>query len=134
MDKAGAVKSIETFHDQVFQGRRVIVNFAKTRTAPITSSRAPNKPGKTLFIGNLSYDMTDRDLNNLFSNIQNVIDVRVAVDRRSGQPRGFAHADFRDVESCIKAKESLQDKEVCGRVLRLDFGVDNKIRPLPNEE
>lgn len=69
----------------------------------------------------MSYDMTDRDLNNLFSKIPNVIDVRVAIDRRSGQPRGFAHAEFTDVESAIKAKELLEGKEVHGRILRLDF-------------
>ena len=49
-------------------------------------------------------------------------DVRVAIDRRTGQPRGFAHADFLDVESATKAKELLSKKELYGRWLRLDYG------------
>jgi nucleolin len=80
-----------------------------------------NPPSKTLFIGNLAFEMSDADLNKLFRDIRSVIDVRVAIDRRTGQPRGFAHADFVDVESAIKGKEALMGKEVYGRTLRVDF-------------
>lgn len=57
----------------------------------------------------------------LFRNIRNVLDVRVAIDRRSGQPRGFAHADFIDIESAVRAKETLENKVVYGRNLRVNF-------------
>jgi len=50
-----------------------------------------------------------------------VLDVRVAIDRRSGQPRGFAHADFTDVESAVTAKEALEQKSVYGRQLKVDY-------------
>ena len=80
-----------------------------------------NPPSKTLFIGNMSFDMSDRDLNNLFREIKNVIDVRVAIDRRTGQPRGFAHADFTDMASAERAMTELSGKVVCGRALRIDF-------------
>lgn len=69
----------------------------------------------------MAFDMSDRDLNDLFRDIKNVVDVRVAIDRRTGQPRGFAHADFADVESAEKAMAELSNKEVCGRYLRVDF-------------
>lgn len=92
---------------------------AKTRSAP----KAKNPPSKTLFIGNLAFEMTDADLNKLFRDIANVIDVRVAIDRRTGQPRGFAHADFTDVESAVKAAEMLDGKEVYNRTLRLDYSM-----------
>lgn len=69
----------------------------------------------------MSFDMSDRDLNNLFREIKNVIDVRVAIDRRTGQPRGFAHADFVDIESAEKAYGELKGRQVCGRALRVDF-------------
>lgn len=81
----------------------------------------PNPPSRTLFIGNMSFEMSDRDLNDLFREIRNVVDVRVAIDRRTGQPRGFAHADFTDVESATKAKEILQGKQIFERKLRVDF-------------
>ena len=78
-------------------------------------------PSKTLFIGNMSFEMTDKDLNDLFREVRNVLDVRVAIDRRTGNPRGFAHADFIDVQSAMKAREQLLNKEVYGRRLRIDF-------------
>ena len=80
-----------------------------------------NLPTRTLFVGNMSFDMSDRDLNNLFREVKNVIDVRVAIDRRTGQPRGFAHADFSDVPSAERALGELSGKVVCGRALRVDF-------------
>ena len=50
-----------------------------------------------------------------------MVDVRVAIDRRTGQPRGFAHADFTDIESAERALEDLRGMMVCGRALRVDF-------------
>lgn len=55
-----------------------------------------------------------------------MLDVRVAIDRRSGQPRGFAHADFTDVESAVTAKAALEQKSVYGRQLRVDYSGQSK--------
>jgi nucleolin len=65
--------------------------------------------------------MSDADLNKLFKDVKNVIDVRVAIDRRTGQPRGFAHADFVDVESAQKGMEFLEQQNIYGRKLKIDF-------------
>lgn len=73
----------------------------------------------------MSFDMSDRDLNALFRSVKNVVDVRVAIDRRTGQPRGFAHADFTDVESAESAMEEMQGKMVGGRALRIDFSTSS---------
>lgn len=88
-----------------------------------------NPPSKTLFIGNMSFEMTDRDLNDLFRGIRNVIDVRVAIDRRTGQPRGFAHADFVDVKSAQDGMKELQGKETYGRKLRIDYSYGPSTAP-----
>jgi nucleolin len=66
------------------------------------------------------------NLADLFRSIKNVLDVRVAIDRRSGQPRGFAHADFTDVESAVTAKQALEQKSVYGRQLRVDYSGQSK--------
>jgi RNA recognition motif-containing protein len=53
----------------------------------------------------------------------------VAVDRVTGFPRGFAHADFTDVESATKALEKLSGFEFNGRNLRVDYaGSDQRQR------
>jgi nucleolin len=109
-------------HQKVLEGRRLIVNY-QTKTSV---DRPSNPPSKTLFIGNLAFEMSDADLNKLFRDVKNVIDVRVAIDRRTGQPRGFAHADFVDTESATKGKEALMNKEVYGRKLRVDFSAGSR--------
>jgi RNA recognition motif-containing protein len=105
----------------------MIVNYM---TASSTK-RATNPPSKTLFIGNLAFEMTDADLNTLFREIKNVIDVRVAIDRRTGQPRGFAHADFVDVKSAVAGMEQLQGKEVYSRPLRVDYSASQTRSAFP---
>lgn len=67
--------------------------------------------------------MTDKDLNDLFREVKNVLDVRVAIDRRTGNPRGFAHADFADVASAEAAGEYLRTKTFYGRNLRVDYSM-----------
>ncbi|KAL8988536.1 MAG: hypothetical protein Q9169_008537 [Polycauliona sp. 2 TL-2023] len=130
---ASATAAIESFNNQPFEGRRLTVQYAAPRSSMLSrpqrsSSYNPSNPStpagpptRTLFIGNMAFDMSDRELNNLFRDIRNVVDVRVAIDRRTGQPRGFAHADFTDVESAKEAMVGLSGKEVCGRNLRVDY-------------
>lgn len=56
---------------KVFQGRRLSVQYHKRRNGgkdgAVNSERGPAKPSKTLFIGNMSYQMSDRDLNGMTS-------------------------------------------------------------------
>jgi nucleolin len=128
-----AQTAIDNLDMQVFEGRNLVVQFHR----PKTNSRArnttggfeENPPSKTLFIGNMSFEMSDKDLNDLFRDIRNVMDVRVAIDRRTGQPRGFAHADFIDVASATKAREVLKQKVIYGRELRVDFSKSSSSPP-----
>jgi RNA recognition motif-containing protein len=114
-----AEAAIAEMQGQDYHGRKAIVNYKVTHS---NKRSALNPPSRTLFVGNLAFEMTDADLNQLFREIPGVLDVRVAIDRRSGQPRGFAHADFSDVESAIKAKEILDNKTPYGRSLKVDYG------------
>lgn len=144
-DIASATKAIELYNLQNFEGRRLSVQYSIYRGRPThgqgrstdsydsrtLTERPQNPPTKTLFIGNMSFDMSDRDLNDLFRGVKDVIDVRVAIDRRTGQPRGFAHADFVDVKSATDAAEYLKGKVVCGRPLRIDFSTSSGRAVLP---
>ncbi|KAJ6282544.1 peroxisomal targeting signal receptor [Bipolaris maydis] len=123
-----AQAAIDNLDMQVFEGRNLVVQYhsPKYQTTKARSPNGePNPPTKTLFIGNMSFEMSDKDLNDLFRDIRNVTDVRVAIDRRTGQPRGFAHADFIDVASATRAKEVLKEKIIYGRQLRVDFSTSN---------
>ncbi|KAI4199989.1 MAG: hypothetical protein LQ350_004251 [Teloschistes chrysophthalmus] len=127
VDAASA--AIRDYDNTPFSGRRLSVQYAKPRTPPTGAAGRPvnraNEPTRTLFIGNMSFDMSDRELNQLFREVRNVVDVRVAIDRRTGQPRGFAHADFTDVDSAKEAMLALSGKEVSGRQLRVDYSISS---------
>lgn len=123
-----ANRAIYEMNGHFFEGRPVVVHYARTPGQGGDSDVPRNPPSRSIFIGNLSFDLTDRDLNNLFSSVENVMDVRVAVDRRTGQPRGFAHADFTDVESAVKAAEQLRGKILFGRALRIDYSREGPVR------
>ncbi len=117
-----AGRAVREMNGRFFEGRPVSVQYARQQMNTAGQGQnAKNPPSATLFMGNLSYELTDKDLNDLFANIQNVVDVRVAIDRRTGQPRGFAHADFTDVESAVRAYEELNGKIMFGRRLRVDY-------------
>jgi len=119
-----AQAAVDNLHMQIFEGRSLVVQFHVSRNNKPRNrdvQRETRPPSETLFIGNMSFEMSDKDLNDLFRDIRNVRDVRVAIDRRTGQPRGFAHADFSDIASATKAKELLQEKVVYGRKLRVDY-------------
>lgn len=84
-------------------------------------SDLPSEPTRFLYIGNIPYESTDAELNKMFRGLDNLEDVRVAVDRVTGFPRGFAHADFTDVESARRAFEKLSGFDLGGRALRVDY-------------
>lgn len=113
-----ARRAIEALHGRVFQGRIATVQFAQ---ASFNMRPALNPCTRTLYIGNLAFEMTDRDLNEIFKDLDNLIDVRVSVDRRTGKPRGFAHAEFTNSESAKKAFEIISKRAPYGRRLRVAY-------------
>ncbi|KAI9884420.1 MAG: hypothetical protein M1823_003802 [Watsoniomyces obsoletus] len=116
-----AGRAVREMNGRFFEGRPVSVQYARNQEQRDVPKAARHPPSSTLFVGNLSYELTDKDLNDLFATIPNCTDVRVAIDRRTGQPRGFAHADFTDVESAVSAQEELNGKIMFGRRLRVDY-------------
>lgn len=128
-DHATAQRAVDTLDQQDYDGRLMNVQISKPRGPQNSINRSfKNEPTKTLFIGNMPFDMSDRDLNNLFSKMKNIVDVRIAIDRRTGQPRGFAHADFVDEQSATQGLEILKNLEIAGRVLRVDYSTSTSAK------
>lgn len=107
-------------HLSEYEGRKLSVNFAQVELREEQPQRQM-EPTRTIFVGNIAHQITERDLHAIFDDIPNVFDVRVAVDRRTGMPRGFVHAEFTDVESAIAGFEILKGQAPYGRPLRLDY-------------
>ena len=77
-----------------------------------------------LYVGNLSYDSTQEDIQSLFETYGTVSDVFIVKDRESGRPRGFAFVTMETKESMLAAIEALNGHEFMGRALAI-----NEARP-----
>lgn len=118
-------EATEGVNGSFWHGRRVTCvprDTSGNRPKTTRGVREPsNQPTKQLFIGNIPYETTDVELNRIFRDMTNVKDVRVAVDRTTGWPRGFAHADFETVEDAVDAMNKLQGTMLGDRTLRFDY-------------
>ncbi|MCU1291618.1 MAG: hypothetical protein JWP08_468 [Bryobacterales bacterium] len=77
-----------------------------------------------IFVGNLSYQTTQDDLQAAFSAYGGVERVSVVTDRDTGQPRGFAFVEMTEAEAAQTAIAQLNGAELHGRTLNV-----NEARP-----
>jgi cold-inducible RNA-binding protein len=77
-----------------------------------------------LYVGNLSYDITENDLQDLFSQHGPVTDVNLVVDRFTARPRGFAFVTMATPEGAQAAIQALDGHNHGGRNLKV-----NEARP-----
>ena len=75
--------------------------------------------GKTLFMGNLSFDNAAADVENFFKDSGEVVDVRFASDP-DGRFKGFGHVEFATAEAAQKAI-TLNGGDLICRPVKLDF-------------
>ncbi|XP_065625994.1 nucleolin 2-like, partial [Quercus suber] len=92
-----------------------------------SEKKAPQTPvtpqgqttSKTLFVGNLSFNVEQTDVENFFKDAGEIVDVRFASDA-DGRFKGFGHVEFATVEAAQKAV-SLNGQDLLGRAVKLDF-------------
>lgn len=70
---------------------------------------------KKLFVGNLSYNLSEDALRDVFSEIGTVESVAIITDRMSGRSKGFAFVEMATEDEAQKAIDGLNGKEVDGR-------------------
>jgi RNA recognition motif-containing protein len=75
---------------------------------------------KKLYVGNLSFSMTNEELEAVFSEFGTVTSASVVMDRYTNKSRGFGFVEFAEDADAIKAKEAVDGKEFGGRALRVD--------------
>lgn len=80
---------------------------------------------KKLYVGNLSYDMTEEALKDAFSQAGNVESAMIIKDKMSGRSKGFGFVEMSNDEEAQKAIEMLNGKELDGRALTV-----NEARPM----
>lgn len=80
-----------------------------------------------LYVGNLSFNSTEQDLEEVFGEIGTVESVNIIADRDTGRSRGFGFVEMSSAEEAQNAISELDGKEVDGRNLKV-----NEAKPREN--
>ena len=78
----------------------------------------------SIYVGNLSYDVTEEDVNSIFAEYGTVKRVQLPTDRETGRLRGFGFVEMREDAEETAAIEALDGAEWMGRNLKI-----NKAKP-----
>ena len=84
-----------------------------------------------LYVGNLSFETTENDLQDLFEKHGKVTEVALMMDRMTGKSRGFAFVTMADTAEANAAMTALNRKEVGGRTLNVNEARAREERPRP---
>ena len=82
---------------------------------------------KKLYVGNLAFQTTSQNLQDLFAQAGTVESVQLIEDRDTGQSKGFAFVEMSTEEEAASAIDQFNGKEVSGRMLKV-----NEARPREN--
>ena len=82
-----------------------------------------------LFVGNLSFNVTENDLQDAFAAHGTVVETNLMMDRMSGRPRGFGFVTMSNAEEAQKAIEALNGKPLDGRDITVNIARPREERP-----
>ena len=84
-----------------------------------------SRPSRVIFVGNIAYGVSEEQLIDIFREAGPVVSFRLMFDRETGKPKGFGFCEFQDVETAMCAVRNLNNYELNGRQLKINFA-DNE--------
>ena len=85
--------------------------------------------GKKLYVGNLTFQISDADLEKLFSEFGTVESVQIIQDRETGRSKGFGFVEMGSPAEAQAAIQGLNDQEINGRRLTVNEAKPREPRP-----
>lgn len=79
-----------------------------------------------IYIGNLSYDVTESDLRQAFEPLGQIASINVIMDKYTGRSKGFGFVEMASADEAQAAIKALNGKELKGRAITV-----NEARPRP---
>lgn len=76
--------------------------------------------GTKLYVGNLPYSATEAELENLFSQAGDVVEVSIITDRETGRARGFGFVEMANDQAARSAIEQFDGTQMGGRTLKVN--------------
>ncbi|KAI1828076.1 hypothetical protein F4861DRAFT_242006 [Xylaria intraflava] len=84
-------------------------------------------PSRVVFVGNIPYGLSEEQITDIFSTAGKVLNFRLVYDRETGRPKGFGFAEYPDADSAASAVRNLNDYEIMGRKLRVDYSTEGRV-------
>ncbi len=82
-----------------------------------------------LYVGNLSYDVTENDLKSAFEQFGEVTEVRLIIDKATNRSKGFGFVEMPDKAQAEEAIEELNGQELMGREITVNVAKPKTDRP-----
>ncbi|OHD71037.1 MAG: RNA-binding protein [Spirochaetes bacterium RBG_16_49_21] len=82
-----------------------------------------------IYVGNLSYKMTDEDLEKLFKTFGSVSESKIVIDRETGRSKGFGFVEMPNQAEGDEAIKQLDGKEIDGRNIKVNVAKPKEDRP-----
>jgi len=86
-----------------------------------------------IYVGNLSYKMTDEEMEKLFAAFGSVTESKVIMDRESGRSKGFGFIEMTNQEEGEEAIKQLDGKEIDGRNIKVNVAKPKENKPRRRE-
>lgn len=122
------MKAHGEMQDVEIDGRAINVDFSKPKDAATprqdrqkSYGDSLSAPSETLFVANLSFDVTEDAVAEEFGKHGSVLGVRLPTDMNSGAPKGFGYVQFASVEEAKEAMGKMSGATLMGRPIRLDY-------------
>ena len=75
---------------------------------------------KKLYVGNLSYTLSDESLKELFEEFGEVVSAQIIMDRRTNRSKGFGFVEMSSTDEAQAAIDAMNEKEIEGRSLTVN--------------
>ena len=82
-----------------------------------------------IYVGNLSFQLSENDLNSAFEEYGQVDSTKIITDRETGRSKGFGFIEMPNQEEAEKAIEGLNGKELGGRAVKVNESKPREDRP-----
>ena len=101
--------------------------------APPPTTAAPAGQKHDVFVGNLAFTTTEEKLYTAFSELGRIIKIRMVSDLETGKPHGFAFIEFEDPQAALSAIRNMNDYEINGRRIRVNFSNSSHLETLAGQ-
>lgn len=118
---------------QVKNTQKITAREAASGVSDDGSWHAKYKNSAYVYVGNLSFDLTEGDLLAVFAQYGEIVDVNLVRDKGTGKSRGFGFLAYEDQRSTVLAVDNLNGATVIGRIIKVDH-VANYKRKLEEDE